>query len=350
MTRFRLSLVTIVLVLVASSWVTGAKPVSGEGYKRTPGPQAVATLDCDWQDGRRNRPVPARIYYPKDAAGPFPVIIFSHGLGGSREGYAYLGQHWASYGYVSVHIQHPGSDTAVWKDKPRPMESMKAAANVDNAIQRPLDVRFAIDQMEKLSREPGPLKGRLDLGHIGVAGHSFGANTTLLVIGQRLPGPEGDAKALRDPRIRAAIPMSSPAPQVKNRLDEAFASIAVPCLHMTGTLDFSPIGATMPKDRRIPFDHIKGVDQYLVTFKGGDHMVFSDTKRPLGENKKDAIFHDMIRMSSVAFWDAYLKDDPAARRWLADGGFETTLDGEGKLEKKLPVKTLTTTRPSTRPQ
>ena len=38
------------------------------------------------------------------------MIVFSHGLGGTRDGYEYLGRHWASYGYVSVHLQHKGSD------------------------------------------------------------------------------------------------------------------------------------------------------------------------------------------------------------------------------------------------
>ena len=290
MTRLRLGLSALMLILVTLSVAAGGETASKEGYKPAPGPRTVATVDCDWQDGRRNRPVPARIYYPEDDTGPFPVIIFSHGLGGSREGYAYLGQHWASHGYVSVHIQHPGSDTAVWKDNPRPMESMKSAANADNAIQRPADVRFAIDQMEKMNREPGPLRGRLDLQHIGMAGHAFGAHTTLLIIGQRLPGLDSDAKPLSDPRVRAAIAMSSPAPQARNRLDEAFAAIKVPCFHMTGTIDVSPIGGTTPKDRRIPFDHTRGADRYLVTFKGGDHMIFSGRQPPAGGEQEGPRF------------------------------------------------------------
>ena len=45
---------------------------------------------ADWHDVARNRDVPAKIYFPTEGAGPFPVIIFSHGLGGTREGYEYL--------------------------------------------------------------------------------------------------------------------------------------------------------------------------------------------------------------------------------------------------------------------
>src|SRR6185295_15877755 len=80
----------------------------------------VATVSYDWTDTARNRKVPVKIYYPQKGQGPFPVIIFSHGLGGSREGYEYLGRHWASHGYVSVHVQHQGSDDQVWKNHERP--------------------------------------------------------------------------------------------------------------------------------------------------------------------------------------------------------------------------------------
>ena len=165
-----------------------------------PGPHEVAVLLADWQDSRRQRQVPAKIYYPADGAGPFPVIIFSHGLGGSREGYQYLGRHWASHGYVSVHLQHIGSDQAVWKNSWNKLLSLRqAAANLQNAVNRPLDVSFAIDQLEILNRSEGPLKGRLDLDRVGVAGHSFGAYTTLAVAGEIFGRPGGREISLADP-------------------------------------------------------------------------------------------------------------------------------------------------------
>ena len=57
--------------------------------------QEIAIARYDWHDATRDRDVPVKIYFPKDGAGPFPVVLFSHGLGGSREGYEYLGRHWA---------------------------------------------------------------------------------------------------------------------------------------------------------------------------------------------------------------------------------------------------------------
>src|SRR5262245_52892801 len=79
------------------------------------GPLKVGVLRLEWKDAARNRPVPVKVYYPSELAQRFPVILFSHGLGGTRETYEYLGRQWASHGYVAVHLQHLGSDDAVWR-------------------------------------------------------------------------------------------------------------------------------------------------------------------------------------------------------------------------------------------
>jgi predicted dienelactone hydrolase len=315
-----------------------AAPTSTAAYQNVPGPFEVQTVLYEWTDAARNRAVPAKIYYPKTGQGPFPVILFSHGLGGSRYGYEYLGQYWASYGYVSVHVQHAGSDEAVWKCELQPMKSMSAAAaNPANAIARPLDIRFAIDQVTQLAKDEGPLKGRLDLDRVGVAGHSFGAYTTLAVAGEVFVGPAGNEISGADPRAKAAIAMSAPVPGRKEDLDKAFGSIRIPVFHMTGTKDDSPIGETAAKDRRLPFDHSKGPDQYLLTFDGGDHMIFSGRARLAAGGEKDAEFQALIRVSSLAFWDAYLKGDAKAKAWLSGGGFEKVLGKNGTFEQKPPA-------------
>ncbi len=310
-------------------------------YKNEPGPLEVETVLYEWTDATRNRQVPVKIYFPKTGQGPYPVIIFSHGLGGSRDGYEYLGRYWASYGYVSVHVQHLGSDEAVWKGEAQPLKSMAAAAaDPANAVNRPLDIRFAIDQMAKLAKDEAPLKGRLDMDRVGMAGHSFGAYTTLAVSGEVFVTPQGRELSLPDPRIKAAIAMSSPVPKDHAILDKAFGSIRIPVFHMTGTKDDSPIGDTKAADRRLPFDHSSGSEQYLLTFEGGDHMVFSGRGRLALGGEKDAEFQGLIRMASLAFWDAYLKGDAKANAWLAGGGFEKALGKDGTFEHKAPKAAL----------
>lgn len=339
MIKRTLPLLCLALSLVLSSALV-AQPAPApaqvpdpvETYQHGPGSYAVATVSYDWVDSARSRKVPVKIYYPEKGPGPFPVLVFSHGLGGSRDGYEYLGRHWASHGYVSVHVQHLGSDDAVWRESKEPEQSLaRAAADPRNAIDRTKDVSFALDQVEALNRDVSPLKGRLDLRAIGMAGHSFGAWTTLAVAGQML-GPNLRS-SLADPRIKAAVEMSASVPR-KVDLDRAYGKISMPILHMTGTLDDSPIGDTKAAERRIPFDHIAAAGQYLVIFQGGDHMIFAGQRLHANQGEKDPHFRDLILQGTTAFWDAYLKSDAAAKSWLAQGGYAGVLGAEGKLEVK----------------
>src|ERR1700742_4829219 len=73
---------------------------------------AVQVVDQDWNDFARNRVVPVRLRVPT-GGGPYPVILFSHGLGGSRAGGELWGDTWAHHGYIVVHMQHPGSDDSL---------------------------------------------------------------------------------------------------------------------------------------------------------------------------------------------------------------------------------------------
>lgn len=320
------------MLLVPSLRAAGATNAPAVGSASA---DPVEFLRQEWLDAKRSRPVPVKIYYPQAGAGPFPVIIFSHGLGGTREGYEYLGRYWAARGYVSVHLQHLGSDAAVWQDAPvtNLMSNMrKAAANLDNVTSRPLDVSFAIDQLEKLNREKSPVQRRLDLARVGVAGHSFGAFTTLAVAGQVFVMPGDREISYGDPRVRAAVAMSAPVPARRDTLDRAFGKIKIPVLHMTGTKDYSPIGETKPEERRVPFDHIHGADQYLLTLAEGDHMIFGGVSRTLPPEKEKQ-FKELICESSTAFWAAHLKGDVKGRAWLTND-FKTALATNGTFEIK----------------
>ena len=64
-------------------------------------------LNLELLDANRKRPVPVRLYLPQQASpnGPVPLVVFSHGLGGSRMGYSYLARHWADAGMASLHPQ-----------------------------------------------------------------------------------------------------------------------------------------------------------------------------------------------------------------------------------------------------
>jgi predicted dienelactone hydrolase len=309
---------------------------------------AVETLIEEWVDrARAGRTVPIKAYLPVDAPGPLPVIIFSHGLGGSRDGYQYLGEYWASHGYICVHLQHVGSDDSVWRGQARRqrIQAMRdAVKDIDNSLNRPLDVSFAINRLEVLNVDgDSSWHNRLDLDQIGVAGHSYGAFTTLAVAGQTFVVGDGRFHSMADDRVKAAIVMSPQAPKNPKNYAKTYADIDIPIFYMTGTHDESFI---VPIDgmsiRRVAYDHTPGPadggpDVYLVTFTNGDHMVFSGRPRngfnnPTGGD--DKVFQQHISAAGLAFWDAYLLADATSRGWLRGGGFGDELGDAGVFEVK----------------
>ena len=238
------------ILLIACVTLSLAVLHAGESsdYRPAAATHSVATWSGDWLDQDRDRKIPVKIYFPDDPVPRrYPVVIFSHGLGGSRDGYSYLGQYWGSRGYVSVHIQHPGSDSTVIADADRPLVKLqklkKAMQDPANLSNRPKDVSFAIDQLARLQADESfaPRDGRLDMSHLAVAGHSFGAYTVLAVAGQAI-GPDRSLVYYGpDRRIKAAIAMSSQTAHTSN-LDDAYSRIRIPIFHMTGTKDQAPFG------------------------------------------------------------------------------------------------------------
>ena len=92
---------------------------------------------------------------------------------------------------------------------------MKQAANLENFLLRVADVPAVLDQLEKWNKEKGnPLAGRLDMEHVGMSGHSFGAITTEAVSGQVT---SSGSPRFTDPRIKAAIIFSPSTPTVGSR-------------------------------------------------------------------------------------------------------------------------------------
>ena len=95
---------------------------------------AVRELRFEPVDEDRQRTVPVKVYLDGSNA-PQPVVLFSHGLGGSRENNVFLGKHWAAAGYVGVFMQHAGSDEEVWKSVrgAKRLAALKTAASAGNS-------------------------------------------------------------------------------------------------------------------------------------------------------------------------------------------------------------------------
>lgn len=288
-------------------------------------------LELTARGGTSERSLPLLVYLPKSAA-PALVILFSHGLGGARTGSAYLGRHWSARGYVAVFLQHPGSDASVWQDVPRfeRMGRMMQAASLQNFLLRARDVKAVLDQLAawNAAREH-PLAGRLDLRRIGMSGHSFGAVTTQAVSGQRFPLGAN----FTDERIRAALPMS-PSPPKRGDAARAFGRVRIPWLLMTGTRDEAPIGGHSAADRQRVYPALPAGGKYELVLDGAEHSVFTERPLPGESGRRNPNHHRAILALSTAFWDAYLRDDAAARAWLDGLGPRAVLEQGDRWQRK----------------
>jgi len=298
----------------------------------TPAEVKPQVVDFQVADQQRNREIPIRVYLPPGTS-PSPVVLFSHGLGGSREGNAYLGRHWAARGYVAVFVQHPGSDTSVWKGKPlgQRMAAMRQAANGKNFLLRVKDIPAVLDQLERWNKDAGhALAGRLDLAHIGVSGHSFGAVTTQAVSGQRTAR---GGTALTDSRIDAAVVMSPSSPR-RGTPQDAFGKVKLPWLLMTGTKDVSKIGHADLKSRLAVFASLPPGGKYELVLDGAEHAAFSERSPPRKSGPRNPNHHRVILAVSTAFWDAYLRNNPLARGWLDGDEAKSVLEKSDRWQRK----------------
>ncbi|MBV6522792.1 MAG: hypothetical protein MNPFHGCM_02942 [Gemmatimonadaceae bacterium] len=134
--------------------------------------------------------------------GRSPVLLFSHGYGGSRVQNTFEFEELASYGYVIVSIDHSYSSAGtVFPDGRHIPITTQAMIRSDSGATRLLetwvaDAEFVLNRLEKLplGDVTDTVARRLQLDKVGYFGHSFGGATAA-------------AAMVRDPRIRAGIDM-----------------------------------------------------------------------------------------------------------------------------------------------
>ena len=295
-------------------------------------PLSVETLDTSFTYGKQKREIPVLVYLPGSDM-KAPVAIFSHGLGGSRRGSAFLGKFWATRGYVAVFIQHPGSDESVMKGLPplKRYAALKKAASLRSTLDRVRDVPALIDQLGRWNKEPDhSLKDRVDLKRIGMSGHSFGAITTQYVSGQSVSLRRQD---FVEQRIRAALPMSPSGPR-RGEVEKAFAKVSIPWLLMTGTEDDSPIGDFQPEDRLKVFPALSPGEKYELVLWKAKHSAFTERRLPGDGKRRNPNHHKVILALSTAFWDAYLQEDLEARKWLDGDGPKSVMEPKDRWQRK----------------
>lgn len=272
-------------------------------------PVSISTLpefdifDEEWFDSDRDRRVPIRLYLPKShQTTPGPLIIFSHGIGGSRIGYSYLGQYWASKGFASLHVQHIGSDRSIWLGNPFNLVlRLQEAAQEPEALQRVNDIKFALTSLLKST-----YAALINSDEIIGAGHSYGANTIMLVSGARV-NVKGAPVNLSDARIKAAILISAPPFYGQTDLVPILEPIQIPTLHVTSTEDKITIPGYYSgyEDRLAIFEAMGSPQKSLVVYTGGSHSMFTDRTSPggalLNQRVKEATQEISLNFMSKVF-------------------------------------------------
>ncbi len=343
-------------------------------------------------DGARNKDLEVSIEYPTRGTGPFPIIIFSPGYGGSSHSYEGLIAYWTSYGYVCVRPTH--ADSGAMKDsmsellamrrderkenekklrdreRVTPDAQIKSRPNLVEMIwdkerepqwrDRVRDVTLIIDSLNDIEKNYPELAGKLDHARIGVGGHSYGAFTAVLAGGGKTFGTP--PLALGDPRVKAILAMSPQGVAANRGLTvDSWRDVKVPAMYMTGSRDYGANENESPEWRRTPFDNSTPGDKYFVLIDRAGHMTFTGLATGLGEQydrQRDAPIVDprtgqvlnavpqqdnsrgvrisdqgtfqSIRSTSLIFWDSFLKDKKDAKALLDPAKFA----GRAELMKK----------------
>jgi dienelactone hydrolase len=312
------ALVLVALLLTACGGRTASPPA--EAYRpASPGAFAVGMVDdLVLRDEARDRELTLRVWYP-EPAGRYPVILFSPELGRSHRAYEHLGEAWAARGYISIHVSHPGSDIrifagkAFWRFKAIAKE---VATSPTIWSERAADLVALIDRLDAVEAAAPALAGRLDATRIGVAGHSLGALSTLLVAGLPIDLPGRPAAALGDPRPLAFLAFSPPGPGAP--LPAEPWELARPVMLITGGRDDQPaeVGTARPASwRSQAFATMTPGGKAHLAIADAHHFTFSNGggASPPVEPAHLAI----IQQASCAFWDRHLKGVPALETGLA---------------------------------
>lgn len=304
--------------LFALAWLAAAPAYAQRATTadfEQPGPYPIGSEAREWTDPHRaRRVIKVVIRYPKRLGatplGKRPLIVFSHGLGGSANMYSYFGDHLASHGYFVIHPQHAGSDAEVVRQGGQ-VALQLATTQIHNYVDRPLDIGYVLDQVSSLRRDP--LLRNVDMSKVAVAGHSFGAYTALAAVGQTVT-TNGCQLSFRDARIKAALAMSSQGVGTIGLTEQSWRAIRVPVMTMTGSEDYG-LGTDDVADRRDAFDGMRPGLKFHLTIKDAEHHAFSDHQRR-SLTPRDPRHHGWILAAATAFFRATIEGDQPALEWL----------------------------------
>lgn len=319
----------MILPLLAGCAASG----SGSGshtdlYGAAPGPYAVGrTARFAVHDPAQARDVSLRVFFPQ-GQGPFPVIVYSHGAFCYPQWYAEITDHWVAHGYVVVLPDHVDSPNL--KAPPGAMQPGILTAS------RIADMNFLFASLDAVAAAAG-LAGRLDTDRLAVAGHSFGTVMAMAKAGLWVRLPDGTARQYLEPRIRGAVIMSGVGQMDDMMAPDAFRDLRLPLIATGGTLDLGNVGRPPVHPwqwRMSPYTLAPAGDKYSVVLENGDHYLGGLICRADRGGEDDPEGAAIDAALTLAFLDAYVKDEGRAARFLATADVAALTAGRARFERK----------------
>jgi predicted dienelactone hydrolase len=221
----------------------------------------------------RGEDLRVRVSAPARGKG-LPVVLFNHGYGSSLDGYGPLADYWAAHGFVVLQPTFLDSRTVgVPATDPRARDFWRF---------RVADATRVIDNVDVLLAAIPGLAERVDTSRIAAAGHSFGGQTSGLLLGQRVGPPAGAGEDFADPRVSAGLllatagaggdDLSDLAREHFDYLNPDFTHLTTPTLVVAGDADQSFLTVRGPDWSEDPFRLSPGATDLLI-IHGGEHSL-----------------------------------------------------------------------------
>lgn len=327
------------------------------------GPLNIKATDLSLRDQVREKDLEIKVTYP-DGAETYPVVVFSHGLLGSKDGYQPLVRYWAEHGYVVIQPTH--YDSASFR-KPTLTELRDLTPLFVGWESRPDDIILILDEFNLIESLLPNFAGKFDHSRIGMGGHSFGSHTSMLIGGAQLSAnsfgncgnvgsvssvtssasssassrassraPKRAGMQFRDERPLAFLLLS---PQGSGRAltetadfnQSAWDDFERPMMIVTGTED----NGRRKQDyqwRSEAFKYGAPDDKYLMVIEGGYHGFGGITgTKFFGSGPANDSHVEWVQLSTLAFFDRYVKGLPEAARLLTDGELAKVSGGAVKV-------------------
>ncbi|BAY00986.1 alpha/beta hydrolase [Anabaena cylindrica FACHB-243] len=291
---------------------------------KTEGSVKSKKYQLEFFDVTRNRRLLTDVYVP-NVQHPTSVIVISHGLGLDSSNFRYLAAHLASHGLAVVVPNHPVANAP----KLHPQQSLGKSHTTrliesGEFIDRPLDIKFILNQLEKVNKSDGKFQGRLNLQQVGVVGQSFGGYTALALVGAKINFEQlkrdcqpdtlrdtwnmslflqcralelqSESKLvynLRDERVKAAIAVN---PITSSIFGQAGLNQIQTPVMLVGSSEDTVAPALY--EQILPFSWLTNPHKYLVMFVGGTHFSSIGNSNP--DSKQVALPAEMVGDASQA--------------------------------------------------